>query len=111
NEVHVDTVATYLMGLNPQATPYLQFAHARGLGTINPEEIEVVDLASGTALSGAALAELRPAAPLMPISRLKGGYYKRFRTDGSAVPWRLDEVNVQRQQDGLAPVPYEPARA
>ena len=111
NEVHVDTVATYLMGLDPQATPYLQFAHARGLGTIDPEEIEVVDLASGTPLSGAALAKLRPAAPLMPISRLKGGYYKRFRTDGSAVPWRLDEVNAQRQQDGLAPVPYEPARA
>ena len=112
NEVHVDAVATYLMGLDPQATPYLQFARARGLGTIDPEEIEVVDLASGTALSEAALAELRPAAPLMPIARLnQGGYYKRFRTDGSAVPWRLDEVNAQRQQDGLAPVPYEPARA
>ena len=111
NEVHVDTVATYLMGLDPQATPYLQFAHARGLGTIDPGEIEVVDLASGTTLTGAALAELRPAAPLMPISRCKDGYYKRFRTDGSAVPWRLDDVNAQRQQDGLAPVPYEPARA
>ncbi len=111
NEVHVDAVATYLMGLNPQATPYLQFARARGLGTIDPAEIEVVDLASGMPLSGAALAELRPPAPLMPISRCKGGYYKRFRTDGSAVPWRLDEVNAQRQQDGLAPVPYEPARA
>ena len=112
NEVHVDAVATYLMGLDPQATPYLQFAHARGLGTIDPEEIEVVDLASGTALNGAALAELRPAEPLMPIARLsQGGYYKRFRTDGSAVPWRLDDVNAQRQQDGLAPVPYEPTRA
>ena len=55
NEVHVDAVATYLMGLDPQATPYLQFAHARGLGTIDPEGIEVVDLASGTALNGAAL--------------------------------------------------------
>ena len=112
NEVHVDAVATYLMGLDPQATPYLQFAHARGLGTIDPEGIEVVDLASGTALNGAALAELRPAEPLMPIARLsQGGYYKRFRTDGSAVPWRLDDVNAQRQKDGLAPVPYEPTRA
>ena len=112
NEVHVDAVATYLMGLDPQATPYLQFAHARGLGTIDPKEIEVVDLASGTALNGAALAELRPTAPLMPIARLnQGNYYKRFRTDGSAVPWRLDDVNAQRQQDGLAPVPYESARA
>ncbi len=112
NEVHVDAVATYLMGLDPQATPYLQFAYARGLGTIDPREIEVVDLASGTALNGAALAKLRPAAPLMPIARLnQGNYYKRFRTDGSAVPWRLDDVNAQRQQDGLAPVPYESARA
>ena len=112
NEVHVDSVATYLMGLDPQATPYLQFAHARGLGAIDPEEIEVVDLASGTALNSAALAKLRPAAPLMPIARLsQGGYYKRFRADGSAVPWRLDDVNAQRQQDGLAPVPHEPARA
>ena len=112
NEVHVDAVATYLMGLDPQATPYLQFAHARGLGTIDPEGIEVVDLASGTGINGAGLAELRPAAPLMPIARLnQGGYYKRFRTDGSAVPWRLDDVNAQRQKDGLAPVPYEPTRA
>ena len=112
NEVHVDAVATYLMGLDPQATPYLQFAHARGLGTIDPEEIEVVNLASGTGINGAALAELRPAAPLMPIARLnQGGYYKRFRTDGSAVPWRLDDVNAQRQKDGLVPVPYEPTRA
>ena len=112
NEVHVDAVATYLMGLDPQATPYLQFAHARGLGTIDPEGIEVVNLASGTGINGAGLAELRPAEPLMPISRLnQGGYYKRFRTDGSAVPWRLDDVNAQRQQDGLAPVPYEPTRA
>ncbi len=112
NEVHVDSVATYLMGLDPQATPYLQFAHARGLGAIDPEEIEVVDLASGTALNSAALAKLRPAAPLMPIARLsQGGYYKRFRADGSAVPWCLDDVNAQRQQDGLAPVPHEPARA
>ena len=112
NEVHVDSVATYLMGLDPQATPYLQFAHARGLGAIDLEEIEVVDLASGTTLNSAALAKLRPAAPLMPIARLsQGGYYKRFRADGSAVPWRLDDVNAQRQQDGLAPVPHEPARA
>ena len=112
NEVHVDAIATYLMGLDPQATPYLQFAHARGLGAIDPGEIEVVDLANGTALTGAALAELRPTVPLMPISRLdQGGYYKRFRTDGSAVPWHLGDVNAQRQQDGLAPVPYEPASA
>lgn len=111
NEVHVDAVATYLMGLDPQATPYLQFAHARGLGAIDLGEIEVVDLAKGTALAGAALAELRPAAPLMPISRCKDGYYKRFRTDGSAVPWHLDDVNAQRQQEGLAPITYESASA
>ncbi len=111
NEVHVDAVATYLMGLEPQATPYLQFAHARGLGAIDLGQIEVVDLASGATLNEAALAKLRPAAPLMPIARCKGGYYKRFRTHEEAVPWRLDEVNAQRQQDGLEPVPYEPARA
>ena len=111
NEVHVDAVATYLMGLDPQATPYLQFAHARGLGAIDPGEIEVVDLTSGTALTGAALAELRPAAPLMPIARCKDGYYKRFRTDGSAVPWHLDEVNAQCQQEGRSPVTYESASA
>ena len=32
NEVHVDAVATYLMGLDPLVTPYLTFAHARGWG-------------------------------------------------------------------------------
>ena len=47
----------------------------------------------------------------MPIARCKGGYYKRFRTDGSAVPWRLDEVNAQCQQEGRFPVTYESASA
>ena len=48
----------------------------------------------------------------MPYCRLKSdsgerGYYKRFRRDGSAVPWRIDDVNEQRLVDGLEPVDYE----
>ena len=107
NEVHVDAVATYLMGLNPEATPYLQFAAARGLGTARIEEIEVVDLPSGQSLDGHALHERRSRQILMPVSRFGDGYYKRFRQDGSAVPWRIDEVNKQRQADGLPEVPVE----
>lgn len=112
NEVHVDTVGTYLMGLDPQQTPYLQFARDHGLGTIDIDEIEVVDLASGAVLAADALAGVRPAAALMPVARLRqgdgqAGYYKRFRPDGSAVPWQLDKVNDQRRADGFEPIPYE----
>ena len=46
NEVHVDAVATYLMGLDPEETPYLRFAAQRGLGKIAVDQIEVVDLAA-----------------------------------------------------------------
>ena len=112
NEVHVDTVATYLMGLDPKETPYLQFASDRDLGSIDINEIEVVDLASGEALAADALAQLRPPQVLMPVARLKqedgqAGYYKRFRADGSAVPWQLDRVNDQRRADALQPISYE----
>jgi len=112
NEVHVDAVATYLMGLDPLETPYLQFARDRGLGTIDIHEIEVVDLANSATLAADALAQLRPAEVLMPVARLRqkdgqAGYYKRFRADGSAVPWQLDKVNDQRRADGLEPISYE----
>jgi len=39
--VHVDAIATYLMGHNPQRINYLMLAHERGLGEIDPEKIDV----------------------------------------------------------------------
>ena len=105
NEVHVDAVGTYLMGLDPLATPYLKFAAERGLGTNRVEEIEVVDLETGKILTGGALQGLRSKQVLMPVSPCEGGYYSRFRADGSVVPWRIDRVNRQRKADGLEPVP------
>ena len=112
NEVHVDAVATYLMGMDPEQTPYLQFAALRELGSNKIEEIEVVDLDNGKALDLDALTQYRSKEPLMPYCRLERndgekGYYKRFRRDGSAVPWRIDDVNKQRLVDGLEPVDYE----
>lgn len=107
NEVHVDTVGTWLMGLEPEATPYLQFAAQRGLGSIRINDIDVVDLATGDRMDSRALQAARRPEPLMPISRCEGGYYARYRADGSAVPWRIDDVNKQRAKDGLDPVPVE----
>jgi len=114
NEVHVDAVATYLMGLDPAQTPYLQFAAQRELGTNRIEEIEVVDLDGGQVLGMEGLERSRSSEVLMPFCRLKrasgeSGYYKRFRRDGSAVPWRVDRVNEQRLADGLEPIEYEMA--
>jgi uncharacterized protein (DUF362 family) len=114
NEVHVDAVATYLMGLDPDQTPYLQFAARRDLGSNKIEEIEVVDLESGQVLGMEELAQARSPEVLMPFCRLERsngerGYYKRFRSDGSAVPWRVDRVNKQRLADGLEPIDYEMA--
>jgi uncharacterized protein (DUF362 family) len=107
NEVHVDAVGTWLMGLEPEATPYLQFAEQRKLGKIRMDEIDVVDLATGDRMDAAALQSARRAEPLMPISGCNGGYYARYRADGSAVPWRIDDVNAQRRKDGLEPLPVE----
>ena len=104
NEVHVDTVGTWLMGLDPEATPYLQFAVERGLGSIRIGDIDVVDLATGDLMDSGTLQAARRTEPLMPISRCNGGYYARFREDGSAVPWRIDDVNQQLTKDGLEPL-------
>ena len=104
NEVHVDAVATYLMGLDPETTPYLKFAAARGLGRNRVEEIEVIDLAGGEPMDMQALEAVRSSKTLMPIARFEGGYYDRYRADGSVVPWRIDDVNEQRSADGLESV-------
>ena len=104
NEVHVDAVATYLMGLDPETTPYLRFAALRGLGSNRVDEIEVVDLADGATMNPQALAQVRSGTVLMPIARYADGYYNRYRADGSVVPWRIDDVNRQRAADGLPPV-------
>jgi uncharacterized protein (DUF362 family) len=109
NEVHVDAVATYLMGLDPEATPYLSFAAARGLGSNRIGEIEVVDLLSGQILDADTLQARRSPKVLMPVSRCEQGYYKRFNQDGSAAPWRIDEVNKQRQAEGQPAVQVEAA--
>ncbi len=104
NEVHVDAVATYLMGLDPETTPYLRFAAQRGLGRSRVEEIEVIDLDSGESMDVLALEDVRSRKTLMPIARYEDGYYDRYRADGSVVPWRIDDVNRQRSADGLEPV-------
>jgi uncharacterized protein (DUF362 family) len=104
NEVHVDAVATYLFGLDPEATPYLRVAAARGLGTHRVADIEVIELTTGQALGSRGLAPYRHDPALMPVARCADGYYPRFRSDGTVVPWALDRVNDQRRADGLAPV-------
>ena len=52
------------------------------------------------------LDRLRAAPALMPTSRHNDGYYGRFRSDGTVVPWRIDDVNEQRLKDGLEPIPH-----
>ncbi|MEW6752699.1 MAG: DUF362 domain-containing protein [Candidatus Latescibacterota bacterium] len=105
NEVHVDAVATYLFGLDPEQTPYLRVAAQRGLGSNRVSDLEVVDLATGQALAPHRLAACRHQPALMPLCRYGDGYYARFRADGSVVPWALDRVNQQRRADGLEPIP------
>ena len=104
NEVHVDAVGTYLMGLDPTALPYLRVAAERGLGTNRLDEIEIVDLTSGDILNAEDLGAYRSERVLMPICRYADGYYDRLRGDGSVVPWRIDAVNKQRGADGLEPI-------
>lgn len=106
NEVHVDAIGTYLMGLDPTVTPYLQYANNRDLGEIDPNHIAVVDLESGQTMDTTALDTVRSPTPLMPICRCDEGYYNRFRDDGSVVPWRVGDVNKQRIKDGHEPIPY-----
>lgn len=109
NETHVDAVGTYLMGLEPERTPYLQVAEERGLGQHRIEAIEVVDLQTGRRLEGDALAAHRADAPFMPLSRHQGGYMPRFGDDGAIVPWGLERVNKWRQRRGQEPIPIPDA--
>ena len=104
NEVLVDTVGTYLMGLDPLKTPYLRVATERGLGINQVEEISVFNLRTRERMSLQDLQQLVPPEPLMPISPHPEGYYPRFRTDGSVVPWNLQAVNQQREADGLTSI-------
>jgi uncharacterized protein (DUF362 family) len=99
-EVDVDTVGTYLMGLDPQAVPYLQVAAERGLGSNRIDAIEVIDLASGEPLTQGALRGLRADPSLMPLSRDADGYFARFREDGSLVPWDLDRGRRTQRRQG-----------
>lgn len=65
--VHVDAIATYLMGHNPQRINYLMLAHERGLGQINPQKIDVYLLQDdGTAIK---------CVDLDKIGRLRLGVY------------------------------------
>ncbi|MFC1525876.1 DUF362 domain-containing protein [Candidatus Latescibacterota bacterium] len=107
NEIRVDAVGTYLMGLDPEAVPYLKVAAARGLGTHRIDEIEVVDLATGQELDREALGKHRMDPPLMPLARYQDGYYARFRPDGSVVPWNIDCVNEQLIAEGKEPVLFD----
>jgi uncharacterized protein (DUF362 family) len=104
NEVHVDAVGTYLMGLDPEETPYLKFASDRGLGSNRIADIDLIDLKSAEVLDPVAI---RSDRVFMPTCRREGGYYNRFRKDGSVVPWKIDDVNRQRKEDGLPLVPVE----
>lgn len=104
NEVHVDAVATYLMGLDSLVTPYLVYASERGLGSNDVSRIEVVDIESGAALMVLELAAAPSERVFMPTANGPDGYYDRFRADGSVVPWRLREGNERRILDGLEPI-------
>ena len=105
NEVHVDTIGTYLMGLDPEETPYLKCAADRGLGSNVVADINLVDLATG---ESADPETLRSPRVFMPVCRRKGGdYYNRYREDGTVVPWQIDSVNETRKADGLPQIPVE----
>jgi uncharacterized protein (DUF362 family)/NAD-dependent dihydropyrimidine dehydrogenase PreA subunit len=41
NGVELDAVMAFMMGLNPHEVPMLEYAHQKGLGTINIDEIDV----------------------------------------------------------------------
>ena len=59
----------------------------------------------GGRVRGGLVACLRARRGLMPGASYGEGYYPRFRADGSVVPWRLDDVNKQRQEDSQARIP------
>jgi len=70
--VHVDAIATYLMGHNPQRINYLMLAHERGLGEIDPAKIDVYLLEDGSTVT--------KCADLDKIGRLRLGVYHHGNT-------------------------------
>lgn len=107
NPVHLDTVVTFLMGIDPLKTPYLSIAAERGLGSNRVEEVEVLDLRRERRLPLEELERSVHHPSFVPMVRTSLGYRSRFRADGALVPWGVDNVNQRRQAAGLAPVPVE----
>ena len=103
NELHVDTVATFLMGLDPEAIPILQVLAERGFGTNRIDEIEIIDVETRAPIDE--ISKYRSVNIFMPAAKKQNGHYNRFRSDGTIVPWNIDRVNEQRKKDGLPSIP------
>lgn len=104
NPVHLDTVVTFLMGIDPLKTPYLTIAAERGLGTNRLEGIEVVDLWLGRRMAVEELERSVHQPAFIPLTRGSQGYQPRFRADNTLVPWALERINHHRERRGLAPI-------
>ncbi|HPT98134.1 MAG TPA: hypothetical protein PLU39_09715, partial [Armatimonadota bacterium] len=64
NPVHVDAIASLLMGHDPQVIPYLVVARERGLGESDPTRIPVFRLPERTPLT---VEELQEMAVPLPV--------------------------------------------
>jgi uncharacterized protein (DUF362 family) len=71
NMVAVDSVASYLMGFDPQELIYLKMAHAAGLGTNAIEQLDIYIVEDGAIVPCDDLKSLRAQPPLQVISGIR----------------------------------------
>ncbi len=71
NMVAVDSVASYLVGFDPQSLIYLKMASAAGLGTNELKKLRVYQVADGELVPCRDLAAIRAQPPLRVISDIK----------------------------------------
>lgn len=89
NAVAVDTVCCYLMGIAPETVRMIELAHARGLGPMRVQEIEIL---------GERLKEVVP-----PVFRLPRAALARSLSD--RLSWLIKRISLLRHvSDGVSKV-------
>lgn len=84
NLVAVDSLASYLMGFDPQRLIYLQVAVGAGLGENDIRKLHVYTLQAGELALCVDVRLLRVAPPFIVLTGTRGEDHLLFRSEGSA---------------------------
>jgi len=94
NLVAVDSLASYLMGFDPERLPYIQLAGQAGLGPSEIHNLQVYRVEQDQPLPCEDLSALRIQPPMRVISNLMGEDPHPFEKAFDVVDQKLSELPV-----------------